>query len=136
VAEDWYRSLNTHLSLATMPLLFVYGTLKRGHCLHHYLEKSPCLGAAKTVGGYALYRIEWYPAMVPEHDAGGVSGEVFEVSTSLLAILDEVENVPDLYQRIEIEITELEGQQMQQRCLTYLYQQPVVGRARLTDGSW
>jgi len=119
-----------------MPLLFVYGTLKRGHLLHHHMGDAPCLGAARTTTGYALYRLDWYPALVPERDAAGVSGELFEVTPALLSLLDVVEGAPDQYQRVEIEIAELDGQPVSLCCLTYVYRQPLTNRLRITNGDW
>ncbi|MGV3724713.1 MAG: gamma-glutamylcyclotransferase family protein, partial [Actinomycetota bacterium] len=101
---------NSEANRIPMPLLFVYGTLKRGHRLHHHMLEAEFLGSARTTTGFALYRIEWYPAMVTERDGLGVSGELYEASPALLELLDEVEGAPDLFQRVEIELAELDGQ--------------------------
>lgn len=119
-----------------MPLLFVYGTLKRGFRLHHYLKEAPFLGAAVTAPGYALYRLDWYPALVEEPGAGSITGEVYEVCNALLEALDEVEGVPYLYRRAEIELLSLGGRIVRERCVTYLYQRSVQGRARIPQGEW
>lgn len=119
-----------------MPLLFVYGTLKRGCRLHRHMEGSTFLGSARTTTGFALYRIEWRPAMVTERDGLGVSGELYEASPSLLELLDKVEGAPDLFRRVEVELAELDGQAAPARCLAYAYQQSVAGKTRITDGTW
>jgi gamma-glutamylcyclotransferase (GGCT)/AIG2-like uncharacterized protein YtfP len=87
-----------------MPLLFVYGSLKRGFRLHRHLQPGRFLGAAHTEPGYALYRLDWYPGMVAEPGSGVVTGELYEIPEALLPFLDEVESVPHLYQRAQIEI--------------------------------
>ncbi|MGV3723989.1 MAG: gamma-glutamylcyclotransferase family protein, partial [Actinomycetota bacterium] len=77
-----------------------------------------------------------YPAMVTERDGLGVSGELYDASPALLELLDEAEGAPDLFQRVEIELAELHGQAAAGRCLAYVYQQSIVGKTRLTDGTW
>jgi gamma-glutamylcyclotransferase (GGCT)/AIG2-like uncharacterized protein YtfP len=119
-----------------MPLLFVYGTLKRGFPLHHHLGPSRFVAAARTGPGFALYRLDWYPAMVAEAEATGVTGELFEVSEPLLAVLDEVESVPYLYHRVQVPIVECDGEPRTNLALAYVYQQPVAGRERLGSGEW
>jgi gamma-glutamylcyclotransferase (GGCT)/AIG2-like uncharacterized protein YtfP len=58
---------------------------------------------ASTLPGYRLVRQGDYPALVVG-GTGVVCGEVFVVSESLLAELDAFEDVPTLYQRVEIHL--------------------------------
>jgi gamma-glutamylcyclotransferase (GGCT)/AIG2-like uncharacterized protein YtfP len=127
---------NSETDRIPMPLLFVYGTLKRGHRLHHHMLGASFLGPARTTTGLALYRIEWYPAMVLERDGGGVSGELYEAPPALLEALDEVEGAPDLFQRAEIQLAEMNGRPELRRCLAYVYQQSVVDKSRIEGGDW
>lgn len=119
-----------------MPLLFVYGSLKRGYRLHHHLQSSVFKGVACTEPGYALYRLGWYPGMVIEAEYGGVTGELFEILESLLPELDEVEGVPHLYQRAAISVHCPDHSPEAVVALTYLYQQPVCQHPRVVDGYW
>jgi len=119
-----------------MPLLFVYGSLKRGFRLHHHLRTALFRGVARTEPGFALYRLVWYPAMVAEDTSGTVTGELYEVSDALLSVLDEVEGVPVLYQRAPIRVSCPEQSPSDVGALTYLYQQPVKQCVRLTNGNW
>ena len=113
-----------------MPLLFVYGSLKRGFRLHRHLRASHFRGIACTEPGFALYRLVWYPAMVAENTSGMVTGELFDVPEALLSALDEVEGVPVLYQRVRIRVSCPEHSPAAVEALTYLYQQPVEHCAR------
>jgi gamma-glutamylcyclotransferase (GGCT)/AIG2-like uncharacterized protein YtfP len=117
-----------------MPLLFVYGTLKRGFRLHHHMRSAQFVAAARTGPGFSLYQLDWYPAMVADPDGAGVSGELFEVPEALLAVLDEVECVPELYLRLEVPLVQQDGVPAQ--ALAYVYQQPVTGRLRVESGDW
>lgn len=119
-----------------MPLLFVYGSLKRGFRLHHHLHTATFLGAARTEPGFALYRLVWYPAMVAEVTSGTVAGELYEVPEALLPTLDEVEGVPVLYQRMRIRVSCPELCPEYVEVFTYVYQQPVNPCLRLEDGHW
>ncbi|QDT56128.1 Gamma-L-glutamyl-butirosin B gamma-glutamyl cyclotransferase [Caulifigura coniformis] len=83
-----------------MPLVFVYGTLKRGDCRHRFMAGSRFLGIATTAPGFRLYNLGEYPALVEDNSGGQIEGEVYEVSPAILEVLDEVEGVADsLYVR-------------------------------------
>lgn len=84
-----------------MALVFVYGTLMNGERNHALIATSTCVGEGRTVPAFELADMGTFPALV----AGGrlaVSGEVWEVDASTLARIDELEEVPTLYQRKRI----------------------------------
>ena len=72
--------------------VFVYGTLRRGGRNDiNLLKPAPRYVGMGEVQG-SLYRIDWYPGLT----LGGektvtVVGEVYEVSSELEAVLDEIE---------------------------------------------
>jgi gamma-glutamylcyclotransferase (GGCT)/AIG2-like uncharacterized protein YtfP len=71
-------------------LVFVYGTLRRGGSNAFRMDGAEFVGPATVAG--ALYRISWYPGLVP----GGVdrvSGEVYRVDPEQLRALDEFEGL-------------------------------------------
>ena len=76
-------------------LVFVYGTLKRGHHNHACLGHTPKLiGTAALVGAYEMISLGGFPAILPSKagDLTPVSGEVYQVSTAtLLGPLDSLE---------------------------------------------
>lgn len=119
-----------------MALLFVYGTLKRGCRLHAHLDTGVYRGAARTEPGYALYRLGWYPGMVAEASPAEVTGELYEIGEELLPLLDDVEGVPDLYQRVSIPVLCPEHSTGPIEALTYLYQPPVRHLPRIECGHW
>lgn len=104
-------------------LLFVYGTLMRGGCRHHFLDGQPYLGPARTQPEYALYHLGDYPGMV-EQQADGlvVSGELYRVPASLLPDLDQTEGAPSLFR---LQPVRLEGHS--ETVYAYLYQHAVTG---------
>ncbi len=78
-----------------MPLLFVYGTLKRGDCRHRHMAGAKFLGQAVTSPGYRMFFLDDYPGLSEDSRGGQIEGELYEVSTALLAHLDDVEGVAD-----------------------------------------
>jgi gamma-glutamylcyclotransferase (GGCT)/AIG2-like uncharacterized protein YtfP len=89
-----------------MPVLFVYGTLKRGCKNHHHIADQRFLGQARTTPGYALYDLGAYPGLVADaSDTAGVTGELWEVDEAALARLDVFEGVDEgLYRRQRVEL--------------------------------
>jgi gamma-glutamylcyclotransferase (GGCT)/AIG2-like uncharacterized protein YtfP len=60
-------------------LVFVYGTLRSGHCNHHMLrDASPC-GVGSTDAKYAMYLVSGYPYVT--------SSEILLVNCILLMIV-------------------------------------------------
>jgi gamma-glutamylcyclotransferase (GGCT)/AIG2-like uncharacterized protein YtfP len=102
-------------------LLFVYGTLMTGECYHHYLDTATHRGPARTVPGYILLNPGRYPALV-EGGKGSVRGELYDVDGPTLALLDDLEETPTLYRRVQVETD-------QGLATTYLL-------AALPDPSW
>ena len=81
-------------------LLFVYGTLRRGHPHHDRLEGAPFSGACATVAGYAIRQVEGYPVLIPGSSA--IPGELYWVGAGLLERLDVFEG-PN-YRRGSVEL--------------------------------
>ena len=71
--------------------LFVYGSLKRGGGNSHWLTGALWQGRAR-LAGYRLHSLGNYPMAVPGR--GVVHGEVYAVNDTLLARLDQLEDVP------------------------------------------
>ncbi|MCS7022929.1 MAG: gamma-glutamylcyclotransferase [Gemmataceae bacterium] len=85
-----------------MPLLFVYGSLRRGQENHALLADQRFVADAVTQRRYCLARCGDYLALVPVQDeqlAIAVPGEVWDVTPARLATLDAFEEVPDVYVR-------------------------------------
>ena len=108
--------------------IFVYGTLKRGHRLHHHLAGQRYVGPARTCAEFRLLNCGWYPALV-ESDAGrSICGEVWDVCEKTLERLDDVEGVScGLYRR---QMIPLLPPYDDVPAMTYVYQRSVTG---LTD---
>ncbi len=88
-------------------LVFVYGTLKRGFCRHHYLESQQFLGEATTQPLYRMVDCGDYPGLLPADRESGrtIQGELWQVDATCLKILDEVEGVAmGLYARRTIHL--------------------------------
>lgn len=77
-------------------LVFVYGTLKRGHGNHHWLAEAPFRGEA-VLPDVVLHDLGPFPMAVPGE--GSVRGEVYAVDAAGLARLDRLEGYPRLYDR-------------------------------------
>ena len=81
-------------SLDARHVVFVYGTLKRGHVRHFALAGQRFLGEAKTLPRYRMVNLGSYPAIV-EPGSFAISGELWEVDVACLALLDEIESVAE-----------------------------------------
>ena len=85
--------------------VFVYGTLLPGERNHHYLADSERVGPASSAASFELYDLGTYPALVAG-GAGRVLGAVYRVSRARLDWLDRLEECPELYRRVEVELVE------------------------------
>lgn len=109
--------------------LFVYGSLKLGFRHADVLTGALRAGAA-AAAPYTLVRYRDYPAMVPAAH-GIVHGELAFVEQRLLAVLDEFEGCPTLYQRHTIRL--IDGREAQ----AYLISVEVArAYAPLPGGIW
>lgn len=74
-----------------MKLLFVYGTLKRGHALHGWLEGQQFIGLAE-VKDACLIDAGAYPIMVVPNPGSSVHGELYMVDAALFTALSNMES--------------------------------------------
>jgi gamma-glutamylaminecyclotransferase len=82
-----------------MPLVFIYGTLKKGFPLHEKgLDGAPFVGLCRTVEPYPMLiaRDFFGPVMLDRPGQGlQVEGELYEVDEDRLKVLDQLEGVGD-----------------------------------------
>ena len=86
-------------------LVFVYGTLKQGHCNHRIMQMddaapSELVMRDATIKG-DLYDLGPFPAAV-ESKSGKINGEVWDVSNQTVRHLDRLEGHPDFYKRKKV----------------------------------
>lgn len=79
-------------------LVFVYGSLRRGEEYHGFLATATPLGPHITPPIYDMWDLDGYPAVTPGGSTA-IHGELYAVDDPTLAALDELEEVPTLYQR-------------------------------------
>ena len=85
----------------THNLLFVYGTLKRGHGNnHHILSNAKFIGAALSADCYRMLH-GGVPFLLDDPEGHPVVGEIFAVNDEELAACDRLEGHPQHYQRVE-----------------------------------
>jgi gamma-glutamylcyclotransferase (GGCT)/AIG2-like uncharacterized protein YtfP len=88
------------------PLLFVYGSLKRGMTHHGELSGAAELESAR-LEGLALYDLGPFPMAICCNQPGcTVEGELYQVSPDQLAHLDRFEGAPKLYQRRRLQLSD------------------------------
>ncbi|WP_296450421.1 gamma-glutamylcyclotransferase family protein [Vulcanococcus sp.] len=81
------------------PLLFVYGSLKRGMANHGQLQQAAWVGRTR-LDGLALYDLGPFPMAIACSEPGSaIEGELYRVNAALLEQLDRFEGAPRLYQR-------------------------------------
>ncbi len=90
--------------------VFVYGTLRPGGSNHFRMAGGRFVGKGWVRG--RLYRIDWYPGLMLDEEAGEVKGEIFEVTTEQLHELDVFEGLSagevegSEYRRVLTEVTD------------------------------
>ncbi|MBM4001046.1 MAG: gamma-glutamylcyclotransferase [Planctomycetes bacterium] len=81
-------------------LLFVYGTLKRGHCRHGLIASQEFVGPARTCPCYRMVHCGSYPGLIESTEGIAIEGELWRVAPRLIGELDNVEGVDiGLYER-------------------------------------
>jgi gamma-glutamylcyclotransferase (GGCT)/AIG2-like uncharacterized protein YtfP len=90
-------------------LLFVYGTLMTGFHNNFILQQGEAtwLRDVTTHHAWDLVRLGGFPGMVP--GANRVRGELYIVSDETLRRCDQLEGVPDFYERIDVEVEGMPG---------------------------
>lgn len=116
-------------------LVFVYGSLKKGFFNHDsFLGSSRQLAADVWVDDYALAHLGHFPAMFKMNNMR-VRGEVYEVSSSTLKRLDNLEGINSgFYTRIRVEVKE--SPTCKYYCYTYIQNPPTDRYKRLMSGIW
>lgn len=92
-----------------MPKVFVYGTLKQGHCYHYLLQAFEAIPAIAP--HIDLHNGPDYPFAI--RGLGQVYGEVYFINHSVLQQLDELEDHPDDYCRELTPVILPQGQMIQ-----------------------
>ena len=101
-------------------LVFTYGTLKRGKPLSGWMKNAEFIsdGFTSKVKLFLPNDKFPYPFCVTSDDSSGVFGEVYKIDEKQLEVLDMVEGYPDMYDRIEIEVTLTKG--VKETCYIYV----------------
>jgi gamma-glutamylaminecyclotransferase len=91
-------------------ILFLYGSLKRGHRNHRLVADQEYLGETVTEPRYRVIDLGRYPGLIRD-DANGlaVRGELWAVSPCCLLELDEFEGGEGQWVRGPVEIPGREG---------------------------
>lgn len=82
-------------------LVFVYGTLRKGHCNHHLLKDAYFHGIGATESFYAMYLKNGYPYVTSSESRYPIVGELYSVDDGTLVALDKFEGHPRHYERRE-----------------------------------
>lgn len=96
----WYSKAN----VLEQNIVAVYGTLKRGHGNHHYIEDSKYVGKGVTKEKYPLV-VSGLPYLIEQRGKGHhVEVEVYRVDDDTMRRLDALEGHPNWYERKQIPI--------------------------------
>ena len=91
-------------------LVFVYGTLRSGHSNHHLLQGAHNYGSGNTFENYSMYLISGYPYVTSFEPRYPIIGELFEIDSATLSVLDRMEGHPRYYERRKIQVIVGESQ--------------------------
>lgn len=129
--------------MAEPTLLFVYGTLRRNadHAMSHWLAAHAEWEGLAHCAPARLYRVDWYPALLPGTQASErVLGDLYRLhdALALWPVLDEFEGVTgeigDEYERRPVEVARSDGERVV--AWAYWYRRPVDSLARIGSGDW
>jgi len=81
--------------------VFVYGTLMRDECNHHWMRGARFLGVARSAPRFSLWSLNTYPVLCLE-GRHRIYGEVYRVSQQKLRQLDLLEECPRYYRRARL----------------------------------
>ena len=115
-------------------LVFVYGTLLTGCGNHRVIEAGDLVGPAITDAEYTMISLGGFPGVI-EGGRVAVAGELYRVSDTTLASLDQLEGNGNFYTRIEREITTTDGELVTAwvYCLPAHY---LTDHSVIESGSW
>jgi gamma-glutamylcyclotransferase (GGCT)/AIG2-like uncharacterized protein YtfP len=122
--------MSTSLPLTDPFTLFVYGTLMRDGRNHALLAGQRYLGPARTRALYVLFDLGDYPGMVRHEEGRLIEGELYEIETSRLPVLEALEEAPSTFR---LEPVEIEGRTTE--VYAYFYQRSTAGAPRC-EGRW
>ncbi|WP_438334082.1 gamma-glutamylcyclotransferase family protein [Edwardsiella tarda] len=106
--------------------VIVYGSLRRKQGNSHWMTNATWLGDY-VLEGYELYDLGHYPAVVPGE--GRVYCEVYRITSSILAELDELKSNSKDYRRELIKTP-------YGIAWIYIYLNEVSGLPRIASGDW
>lgn len=104
-------------------MLFVYGTLKRGHCRSSLLSSQKFISNIKTESNYKIFNCGGFPGLVSNQE-GCVEGELWEVSEDYIEYLDHVEGSPYLYKLEPVKVSSVVPVD---NVFSYFWQKSIVG---------
>jgi gamma-glutamylaminecyclotransferase len=126
---------------ARLALVVVYGTLMRDRANHRVLARTGArfVDVVRTLEERTLVDLGPYPALLPRDGplppVGPVHGELWEVPSDGLAILDDFEGCPDLYRREIATVVRPDGAELVAE--TYVLARAVPAGARvLVEGRY
>jgi len=119
-----------------MNLLFVYGTLKKGHKRHHLLGGASLVGRG-YIEGFSMYSINgMFPAIVPAPTGNGkVYGEIYEVTEDILEECDFIEGVHNNLYRRELVPVYIKKAEMVE-AYVYIFNEGISSFERIENGKW
>ena len=109
--------------------VFVYGTLRHGQVAHALLGNAALVACVWTDPEFTLLDMGEYPALL-EGGRTPVRGEIYDIEPALLAALDEYEDCPRLYRRVQRMVA---GHEVM---LYVLPKERALGRPALAHGDW
>ena len=81
------------------PLLFAYGSMKRGFRNHYRLKNDKFIGQAKTKKKYCMFPAPSYnyPYRIEDDHMWQLKGELYELTNTPIETIDEFEGSPVCY---------------------------------------
>lgn len=115
-----------------MPIIFVYGTLRKNQIRHKLIEHCKFIGHG-TVSGFVLLDLGAYPGAVTGD--GTIYGELYEVEDAVIEWLDLVEGIGQgLFRRIQVEVQTENYKKV--NAFMYVYSSNTSSARKIPEGDW
>lgn len=114
------------------PLLFVYGSLRKGQQNHHRLKDAKFIGNA-TIKHWVLYSLGSYPA-IKWKQGSKLIGEVYEVEHESFERINLMEKNANYAQVVEL--ADIEGLDIAYTVYVYVYKGKVEEKNLVASGDW
>lgn len=115
--------------------VLVYGTLRQGGYNHSLMGEAEFLASLK-LSGFTMVSLGSYPAVYLDAQAEeAIYAELYTVDAATFARLDRLEGYPEFYNRSQVEVSLVNGQQVN-AWIYHMTKEELSGKEKVKGGDW